>query len=192
MKTAMRWTTFVLAAAAVLGCNEGKKETPAHTSFPGSAAPVEKPAALVGKPLPAFAMTDLVGNHLTNESLKGKVVLIDFWATWCGPCREASPVLQTLHKQYAARGLVVIGADTFEGGANARTKEPAAAYAREHSYTYTFTYGNDEFANLCGVFSIPTMLVADRRGVVVKVQQGIEKNLLSTLEKAIEPLLEEK
>jgi thiol-disulfide isomerase/thioredoxin len=140
-------------------------------------------------------MTDLHGNQLTNDNLRGKVLLIDFWATWCEPCRKASPVLQALHDQYAPRGLVVIGADTGERdvlGRPLRTKEPAEAYAREHGYTYTFTYGNDAFERACRVEGIPAMVVADRQGVVAKVQVGFEDGLPSTLEKVIKPLLDER
>src|SRR5690242_2191484 len=76
MKTAMRWTTFVLAAAAVLGCGQGKDADSRRSAV--RRGPVGGPAGLVGKPLPAFQMTDLAGKRLTNEGLKGKVVLIDF------------------------------------------------------------------------------------------------------------------
>ena len=99
---------------------------------------------LQGKMLPAFTMTDLNGKKITSQSLRGKVVLIDLWATWCGPCQKASPVMQSLHNKYGGRGLVVIGANTWEN--NDKTGANARKYRDQHKYTYLFTYNNDDLA----------------------------------------------
>jgi cytochrome c biogenesis protein CcmG, thiol:disulfide interchange protein DsbE len=169
-------------------------DDPKPGTKPSAAKPAEGPQSLVGKAVPKFKMTDLKGKTLTPESLKGKVYLVDFWATWCGPCREASPILQQLHEKYGERGLVVIGANTSERGQDGKplkTKEKAAAYAKEHKFTYTFTYANEDFAKACQVRGIPTMLVVDRSGVVRKVQVGFNKDLFKMLETAILPLLDD-
>ncbi|KAA5535691.1 TlpA family protein disulfide reductase [Roseiconus nitratireducens] len=147
---------------------------------------------MIGKRLPAFSLNDIAGNTLTNETLKGKVVLLDFWATWCGPCRKASPVMQQLHDEWAERGLMVIGANTseFDDGQIIRTPNAARAYAAEHNYTYTFTYGSDDLKAACKVTGLPAFLIVDTDGVVVDVLMSYDDTLLDILQQKIEPLLE--
>ncbi|MCC6404749.1 MAG: TlpA family protein disulfide reductase, partial [Fimbriimonadaceae bacterium] len=65
------------------------------------------PTDFVGKPMPSFSMTALDGTKVTNETLKGKAYIVDFWATWCGPCKKAAPIMQELHAKYNESGLVV-------------------------------------------------------------------------------------
>src|SRR5687768_3814654 len=110
---------------------------------------------LVGKQAPAFKMTDTKGKVHTNGSLKGKVVLLDFWATWCPPCVAASPTMQKLHEKYAKQGLVVIGANL---GEHSDPDGTPAKYAKEHKYTYTFTKKNDDYARKLGVRGIPMFM----------------------------------
>lgn len=119
-----------------------------------------------------YSMTTSDGKAVTNETLKGKVVLIDFWATWCGPCKAASPSVQALHEKYAKDGLVVIGANAFE-----RTDPDgaAAAYAKEHSYTYMMTVKNDKLARSWGITGIPSFAVIGRDGTIVLAQVGFSK-----------------
>src|SRR5262249_23202285 len=142
--------------------------------------------------LPEFQMNDLKGGALTNAELEGKVALLDFWATWCGPCRMAGPVLQRLHEKYAARGLMVLGVTVMEGGDPAAVRDQVPAYAAEHQYTYTFTTGGDALAAACGVEGLPTMILVDRQGVVRRVQVGFNDRLEKELETALGPLLDEK
>lgn len=121
---------------------------------------------------PVYAMTNTEGKAVTNETLKGKVVLIDFWATWCGPCKAASPSIQALHDKYVKEGLVVIGANAFE-----RTDPDGAAagYAKEHDYNYMMTIKNDQLARSWGVKGIPAFVVIGRDGTVALAQVGFSK-----------------
>lgn len=150
------------------------------------------PKRLEGKAAPDWRMKTIDDKTLTGKGLLGKVVLIDFWATWCGPCKKASPIMQSLHEKYGKQGLVVIGANTSERDTNGKpVKWPNAArdYAKEHKYSYTFTWGNDDMKTQWGVTGIPTMFVIDKKGVVRKVQVGFDAKLEEILEKAIKPLL---
>jgi thiol-disulfide isomerase/thioredoxin len=143
----------------------------------------------VGKPLPKLSMKTTDGAKLTNASLKGKVVLIDFWATWCGPCKLASPAIQKLHANYGGRGLYVLGNDTFEYGA----KGTAAKYRKKEGYTYAFTERNDNFALSLGVKSLPAFVLVDKKGIVRKVWSSIPTGgadqLYTTIEAEVKPLL---
>ncbi len=140
----------------------------------------------VGKPAPAFSMKTTTGATITSQSLRGKVVLLDFWATWCGPCKAASPFMQDLHKRYFDRGLRVIGANA---GERTRGAEPAKKYASDHGYTYTFTVENDAYFKTIGTGGYPTFVLIDKQGIVRNVWVGYADSRQSTMENAIKALL---
>jgi thiol-disulfide isomerase/thioredoxin len=105
--------------------------------------------------------------------LKGKVVLLDFWATWCGPCRYTIPKINALHRKYKDRGLVVIGMTEFEGEADGRamTRAEETEFLRRFKRKQSIGYGfgvedGKETARSYGVVSIPTTVLIDRRGRV--------------------------
>lgn len=133
--------------------------------------PVTDFASMKGRKA-VFSMVSSEGKAVTNDTLKGKVVLIDFWATWCGPCKAASPSVQALHEKYGKDGLVVIGANAFE-----RTDPDGAAagYAKEHNYTYMMTIKNDVLAKSWGIKGIPSFAVVGRDGTIVLAQVGFSK-----------------
>lgn len=125
----------------------------------------------IGKPAPAFSLKTLSGKTLTNANTKGKVVLIDMWASWCGPCKAASPTMQELHKKFASKGLMVVGANVMDGSV-ADSKMQSAKYQKEHKFSYTFAFGADPLAEKFGVQGIPFFVVIDRTGIVRDVMVG--------------------
>lgn len=142
--------------------------------------------SLVGKKIPAFKMTTTEGKTLTSQSLLKKVVLLDFWGTWCAPCRAMSPSMEKLHKGYSKRGLVVIGVGGFE------RKDPENAaknYKKEHGYTYTFTKNNDAYARKLGAVPFPKYILIDRQGIVRKVYGKLEPKDIGIIENDIKNLL---
>lgn len=163
----------------------------ATLAFAVAAVPQGGRSPLEGKPLPAMKMVDVNGKTHTNATLKGKVVLLDFWATWCGPCKAASPTMQALHKKYAKQGLVVIGANAMDGSA-AESKKKSIAYKNEHKYSYTFTHGNDKNAQTLGVRGLPTFIFVGRDGKVAKVQVGFGEALATQFDQTVKTLLAKK
>jgi thiol-disulfide isomerase/thioredoxin len=149
------------------------------------------PETLKGKPLPPIKMKDLDGKTITNSTLKGKVVLLDFWASWCGPCKAASPFVQSLHAKYAKQGFMAIGANVLEMSPEAK-KNAAAQYKKEHKYTYTFTTGGDDFVRKAGFTGIPAFIFVDRSGVVRQVQMGYGEGAKASMEATIKQLLAKK
>lgn len=142
-------------------------------------------ATMVGKALPKFTSKNIKGGTVTNSSLKGKVVLMDFWATWCGPCVKMSPTMQKLHAKYGKKGLVVIGMN-LEGGDEASDKSKSLAYVKKHKYTYLNTYGNDAIASKLGVQGIPRFVLADKKGKIIGDWTGSSDGF----EAAVTPLIE--
>jgi len=142
----------------------------------------------VGKPAPAFKMTDLSGKSWTNKSLMGKVVILDFWATWCGPCKQASPFMDKLYKKYKSKGLVVIGAETLDAGDPAQAK----AYAKEHGYSYVFTTKNESLGKALDVPGLPAFVIIGKDGKIARTQTGLPQkiaDLYPSFEKTVKGLL---
>lgn len=128
-----------------------------------NAGPKKSPIA-AAMPIPNFKMETTEGKTITAKSLRGKVVLIDFWATWCKPCALAAPSLERLHKKFKDKGVVIIGANT--GEKSSESGYAAAKYKAEHKYTYTFTRQNDKLAVEWGVQGMPTFILIDKKGMV--------------------------
>ncbi len=109
---------------------------------------------------PAYTVTALDGATLTNETLKGRVVLVNFWATWCLPCRAEMPLLQAMYLRHRDSGLVVLGLSADVTG-DAAVRQ----FLHERSITYPVSVvgpsGADAFG---GVRGYPTSLLIDRRG----------------------------
>lgn len=116
-------------------------------------------------PAPDFSLEDRDGRRVSRSDLRGRLVLLDFWATWCGPCRRSMPALEQLHRKYRARGLQVVGVN-LEG----RSKE-VLDYLATGGYTFhvLFSSGNWEspVARSYGVSSIPRSFLIDGQGNIV-------------------------
>jgi len=146
--------------------------------MPGDSEPV---SPLVGKPAEDFTLADMTGKPRRLSALKGKVVLIDFWATWCGPCRREMPNIVKLHKQLSAKGLAIVAVNCGEKSAT------VDAFLKKNAYALPVWLDVDsKVSRKYGANSIPTLVVVDRRGIVSSVMVGLhgEDDLRAALEKA--------
>jgi thiol-disulfide isomerase/thioredoxin len=125
----------------------------------------------IGSQMPAFDLKDLRGKELSSNELRGKVVLIDFWATWCGPCKKEMPGYQKLQDEYGPRGFVVIG---FKFDTMADTEDPVK-FARRMGVRYALAIAPDELKEkFGGIEGLPTTMLYDREGILRKKVVGFE------------------
>jgi cytochrome c biogenesis protein CcmG, thiol:disulfide interchange protein DsbE len=130
-------------------------------------------------PAPNFTLEDISGKSLSLSDVKGKVVLVDFWATWCGPCRMSIPELVDLQEKYRGKGLVVVGISVDDEKVS---KGELVAFKEKMRINYPILRANDKvyvdyFGRASG-FSIPTLFVIDREGKVRNRLVGFEPGVV--------------
>ena len=119
---------------------------------------------------PDFTLRDLNGESFRLSDMKGKVVILDFWATWCPPCRAELPHFQALHREYAGKGLVIVGISLDSVGAAG-----VKAFIEANGVRYPILMGDrDVTTSYGGIRSIPTTFVIDREGRIVKKLVGYQ------------------
>lgn len=117
---------------------------------------------------PDFSLLDLDGKTVRLSDFNGQVRIVDFWATWCPPCRKEIPHFQALHEKYGTGGLTVIGVALDETGA-----EVVRPFVEEQRMTYTSVIGSQDVARQYGgIEAIPTTFVIDKQGKVFRKYVG--------------------
>jgi peroxiredoxin len=120
----------------------------------------------VGKPAPDFSLVDLQGSEVKLGELRGKAVLLNFWATWCVPCRSEMPTIELLHREFGDKGLVVLGVDDEEA-------QTQIAFLQESGFSFaSLVEPRKQATNLYGVGGIPTTVVIDQQGTIKSYDQG--------------------
>ncbi|TET62887.1 MAG: TlpA family protein disulfide reductase, partial [Candidatus Stahlbacteria bacterium] len=102
-----------------------------------------------------FTLTTIDNEEITLSKLKGKVVLIDFWTTWCPPCKNSIPVFTKLYNKFHEQGFIVLGIGLEE-------KTPLENYRNQHNIPYPILIGNKEVARAYGVQGIPHIVIIDK------------------------------
>jgi thiol-disulfide isomerase/thioredoxin len=168
---------LTLATGGLAACNQ-------HSASPTPAAkPTIAPGA-VGSSLPDFSMTDLQGQSLSSSDLRRKVVLVDFWATWCQPCKKEMPGYQKLVDRYGSRGFVAIG---FKFDTMMDLEDPVH-FAKKIGVHYPLAVATDEIKQkFGGIEGLPTTMLYDRHGILRTKVIGFE--YADNVETALKPLL---
>ena len=149
--------TFVLIVGLVW-CPVSWAESPQLKKRPG----FERGIVQVGDEAPNFTLRDLAGNVMSLSQLKGKVVLLNFWATWCGPCRVEMPAMEQLYRTLPRREFEILAVSTDPQGA-AVTRP----FQQEMGFTFPILHDSEYRVGLTyGARTIPITFVVDRRGIV--------------------------
>lgn len=169
---------YMFLAASGLAGVEQVPASPLQPRAPAIAA------GEIGSHLPEFSTRDLRGRRISSSEMRGKVVLIDFWATWCQPCKKEMPGYQKLAGRFGAQGFAVIG---FKLDIMADTEEPRA-FARRLGIHYPLAVATDELKNkFGGIEGLPTTLLYDRQGILRQKIIGFEYT--DVVEKELKALL---
>lgn len=146
----------------------------------------ETPSAFTPHPAPAWKITALDGRVLGSGELAGKVVLVNFWATWCPPCNAEIPGLIDLQKRHGSEGLVIVGISVDQDG-----PEKVRQFIASKNINYPIAMADPAISSNFGEFEgIPASFVIDRKGVIQTMHIGYAST--ETLEKWVSPLLNAK
>ena len=178
---ALRVSLSGLLAALAASCGAVVDATPGPESGADS-------AGLVGNPAPDFHVQALSGGRgdVSLKEFRGNVVVLDFWGTYCGPCKHSFPKLQDLHASYASRGLRIVGISEDE----ADDKSKIATFA--NAYGAKFTIGWDEDKAVAHRYRpdvMPSTYVIDKKGIVRFVHVGFHDGDEVAMRKEVEGLL---
>lgn len=130
----------------------------------------------LGQLAPDWKLMDSAGSVHSLSDHRGKIVVLDFWATWCGPCIRAMPTLQKVHQEYKSRGVVVFGVNAWEDS-------NAIEFMKRSGYTYGLLLNGEKVAEAYRVSKLPTLYVINVDGTVIHRLSGIDDNLSALLEK---------
>ena len=161
----------------LVGCGRQSASSPRPKETPVSAGEI-------GSRLPAFTVDDLQGHKISSADLHGKVVLVDFWATWCQPCKQEMPGYQKLLDRYGAQGLAVVG---FKFDTMMDTEDPTK-FAAKIGVRYPLAVATDDLKQkFGGIEGLPTTMLYDREGILRQKVIGFEYT--QSFEANLKPLL---
>lgn len=166
---------IILGVGLLIGLLGGAVVFMGPVTFPQSASGLgasgptatPAPAAVVGAPAPDFTLKNLSGEDVTLSKLQGQVVLVNFWATWCAPCRAEMPAIQRRYDALKDQGFTVLAVDDDEA------QRDVAAFAEAYELTFPILLDPGEsVVGLYRVLAFPTTFIVDRQGTIQKLHIG--------------------
>jgi thiol-disulfide isomerase/thioredoxin len=162
-----------LCTVAVAGCSRSN-----------SSEGRRSPQGLLGKPAPYFELTDLKGGKFSLAEGRGKPVFIDFWATWCPPCRISTPAVKQLHDEFESRGVEMIPISVDDRA------DKVELYTSQNGITYRqFMAGTSGVDQAYGVRGIPMFVTIDKQGNVSRIWNGFSPDMPGEWRAELERLL---
>ena len=140
----------------------------------------------IGKTAPNFTLKDMHGKNVSLLDYKGKVVVLEFWATWCPPCRVSVPELLDLSNKYPDEDFVLVSISVDEGR---NAVESVSRFAKENGITYQILLADDQVKRSYGIISVPATFIIDKQQKVVLRHLGYSPGMFEELSKEIDPLL---
>ena len=182
MKSKVQPIALILLGVLFSSCSACRKQT----TQPANSSPAVKSLPTPAR-ITALGSMEINNQRMTLASFKGKVVVLDFYATWCEPCRAETPHLVKLQQQYSTQGLQVIGLNV--GGEDDRNKVPS--YAKEFGIQFPLGFPDDDLVDqyLGDNQNIPQSFIFDRNGVLLKRFVGYDESAGTELERIVQGAL---
>jgi len=165
---------FLIAIAVASLSSPGCKKPPpddAVAQLP-SGSNINEVFNVVKRPgkVPEFSWRDSTGSVVSFDAFRGKLTLVNFWATWCGPCKRELPALIELNKEYAGRGVTILGISSDRG---ANIIDDVRAFVRDNGINYQVVLSNDDLEEAFGnIRALPTSFLINEQGEIVKTFVG--------------------
>lgn len=163
-----RRATIIVVIMVALMVYAGWRSRPAKTNAMIAGGQSLMAGQSVGRQAPDFVLEDLQGKKVKLSDFRGKAVLLNFWATWCGPCKVEMPWFVELQKQYGPQGLEIVGVALDDSG-----RDTISKFAKEMGVNYTILQGQDSVGDAYGAMGLPTSYFIDRNGKIVESVSGL-------------------
>jgi len=143
------------------------------------------------RPAPSWALSDLDGKPVAFEDFKGKIIVMDFWGSWCGPCRVELPIFQAVYERYRDKGVVFLGMNFERPVPGKDLKQLARDFIRQNKYTFPVIVDHDQVAAAAyGITGFPTVFLIDKSGTIRYRNVGVSEGIETILQDQIESLLQ--